>query len=109
MELNPTLLKIQKILDERQWSLYKLSHECGIAYSSLNSLFKKNNQPTISTLEKICAGLHITLAEFFLEHTPKDEICDITRDELHLIHTLRSLKKRDYRLLLDFIELLRNR
>ena len=35
-----------------------LAKESDIPYSSLNSLFLKNNQPTLSTLEKICKGFH---------------------------------------------------
>lgn len=64
--MNTTLKKIMDLLEERQWTIYRLAKESGIPYSSLNSLFQKNNQPTISTLEKICAGFHITMCEFFL-------------------------------------------
>ena len=56
--MNDTLMKIQKLMNERNWSLYKLAKESDIPYSSLNSLFLKNNQPTLSTLEKICKGFH---------------------------------------------------
>ena len=52
MELNKTLTKINLLLEQRHWSMYRLAKESGIPYSSLNSLFQKNNQPTISTLEK---------------------------------------------------------
>ena len=70
MKLNKLLIKIQQLLDERNWTLYRLSKESNIPYSSLNSLFLKNNQPTVSTLEKVCDGFHITLSEFFAEDTP---------------------------------------
>lgn len=70
MKLNKLLTKIQELLDERNWTLYRLSKEANIPYSSLNSLFLKNNQPTVSTLEKVCDGFHITLSEFFAEDTP---------------------------------------
>ena len=63
--MNEVLQQIQKCMSERNWTLYKLSKECDIPYSSLSSLFAKNNQPTISTLEKICDGFNITLSEFF--------------------------------------------
>ena len=56
MEQNYVLTRIREMLDQRNWSLYKLSQETGIPYSSLNSLFQKNNQPTISTLEKSVRG-----------------------------------------------------
>ena len=49
--MNDVLQKIKELMEERGWSLYKLAKESGIPYSSLNSLFQKNNQPTITTLE----------------------------------------------------------
>lgn len=41
--MNDVLKRIKEILDEKGWTLYKLSKETGIPYSSLNSLFNKNN------------------------------------------------------------------
>ena len=96
MKLNKLLTKIQELLDERNWTLYRLSKEANIPYSSLNSLFLKNNQPTVSTLEKVCDGFHITLSEFFSEDTPyRDETPLITEDEKVILNTFRNLSKKD--------------
>lgn len=112
LPLNETLLKIQLLLDERNWSIYKLAKESGIPYSSLNSLFQKNNQPTISTLEKICHGFHISMAEFFSETTPYREIkstCPYTPEEHKILEDLRTLDDHDKMLLLSIIKVfLRN-
>ena len=59
------LSRIKQLLDERRWSLYKLSKASGIAQSTLSNLFTRNNVPTIGTLEDICAALGITLSQFF--------------------------------------------
>ena len=107
MELNRTLIKIQTLLDQRSWSLYKLAKESGIPYSSLSSLFQNNNQPTISTLEKLCDGFHVTLSEFFADDTPfRKETYDITKEELEIIGSIRGLSRRDHRLMTDFLKLL---
>ena len=50
--MNDTLKRINELLDKRNWTLYKLAKESDIPYSSLSSMFQKNNQPTIATLEK---------------------------------------------------------
>ena len=107
MELNGTLTRIKELLNKRSWSLYKLAKESGIPYSSLNSLFQKNHQPTIFTLEKICAGFHITMGDFFSENiSPHVECYDITPDEQEIIRCIRKLNKRDRKLLSEFINLL---
>ena len=96
--LNKTLAKIQELLNERNWTLYRLSKASGITYSSLNSMFNKNTQPTIYTLEKICVSLDITLADFFKnENTmPKESF---TAAEKEYIGDFRKLDKTDQELL----------
>lgn len=108
MEHNKLLSKIQELLDERNWSLYKLSKQSNIPYSSLNSLFLKNNQPTIATLEKICIGFNITLSEFFESDTPyRDDSSNITEEEKILLNSYRNLGKKDKLKCLDIIEILK--
>lgn len=105
--MNDVLERIKRILDEKGWTLYKLSKETGIPYSSLNSLFNKNNQPTISTLEKICDGLQVSLEDFFsagLSHQIKVE--NYTREEREIIDSYRKLDKKNKALLKGFIDLL---
>lgn len=107
MELNKLLTKIQQLLDERNWSLYKLSKESHIPYSSLNSLFLKNNQPTVATLEKICNGFHITLSEFFSDNTPyRNETPIITEEEQKILDSFRSLSNKDKQKYLEIITIL---
>jgi len=103
MELNKTLTKINLLLEQRHWSMYRLAKESGIPYSSLNSLFQKNNQPTISTLEKICDGLNITMGEFFsTQFLQSDSNQVLSKDEQELLNMYRSLDKNDQKLLLTY-------
>ena len=107
MKLNKLLIKIQELMDERNWTLYRLSKESNIPYSSLNSLFLKNNQPTVSTLEKVCDGFHITLSEFFAEDTPyRNETPLITEDEKIVLDTFRNLSKKDKQKYLEIMRIL---
>lgn len=108
MEHNKLLTKIQQLLDERNWSLYKLAKESNIPYSSLNSLFLKNNQPTVATLEKICDGFHITLSEFFSEDTPyRRETPIITKEEQEILDAFRGLSNKDKQKYLEIINILK--
>ncbi len=105
MEYNKTLQKIKMLMTERDWSLYRLARESGIPYSSLNSLFLKNNQPTISTLEKICRGFSISMSEFFDEQTLYWN-CDgrLTNQETTLIEMFRPLNEKDKELILMYMK-----
>lgn len=59
------LKQIKNLCNERNWSLYRLSMESSIPYSTLNNLFRRGNVPSISTLCKICDAFHMSLSEFF--------------------------------------------
>ena len=60
-------LRIRELMAERQWSEYRLALESGLSQSTISNIFSRNTTPSISTLESICKGFGITLAQFFAE------------------------------------------
>ncbi len=59
--------RLRQLLDERGWTEYRLSKECGLSESTLANIFRRNTVPSISTLEAICSGFDITLSQFFAD------------------------------------------
>ena len=59
----------QRIIDlcnSRDITINKLGIICGITQSTLNNIINTgSNNPTISTIAKICDGLEISIKEFF--------------------------------------------
>ena len=110
--LNKALLRIKELMDERGFTQYRLSKTSGIPYSSINSLFSKNNNPSISTLEKICAGLGITLSEFFADYesntNPRKNREVFTKDERMLIEIYREIPNNQRSLALNIFKQLKN-
>lgn len=60
--------KLRKIMEDRGWTEYRLSKACGLSESTIANIFRRNNLPSISTLETICDGFGITLSQFFAEN-----------------------------------------
>jgi len=87
------LSRIKQLRDERGWSNYRLAKEADISEGSLNNLFRLNNQPTIPTLEAICAGLDISLSEFFAEGKEAIALNDEQREMLNIWNTLNKEQK----------------
>lgn len=71
-----TLGKLRQLLDERNWTEYRLAKASGLSDSTIKNIFKRNTQPTIETLEAVCRGLGITLAQFFAD----EEMVELTPD-----------------------------
>ena len=61
------LERLQKILNDRGWSMYRLSKECGLSESTIANIYRRNAAPSIPTLETICKGFGITLSQFFAD------------------------------------------
>lgn len=59
--------RLQQLMDERGWSMYKLSKESGLSESTIHNVFRRHTSPSIETLDIICKGFGITLAQFFAE------------------------------------------
>lgn len=60
-----TVNRVKELADERNLTLYALAKKCGISHSTLINTQARGGQLTIDTLERICQGLGITMAEFF--------------------------------------------
>jgi transcriptional regulator with XRE-family HTH domain len=56
---------IRQMMNERDWTEYRLAKEAGLSQSTIANLFKRNTVPSVATLEAICGGFGITLAQFF--------------------------------------------
>lgn len=59
-------LRILELCRQRHITLNKLSTVCGITQSTLNNIMNRQNATTtVTTIQKICDGLEITIADFF--------------------------------------------
>ena len=48
----------------RGWSEYTLAENSGLTQSTLSTWRRRNLQPNVTSIEKICRGLGITLSQF---------------------------------------------
>jgi len=59
-------LRILELCKQNNITLNKLSTICGITQSTLNNIISgRNSTTTVSTIQKICDGLEITILDFF--------------------------------------------
>ena len=58
--------RIAELCEEIHITINKLANISGITQSTLNNIMSgRNNSTTISTIQKICDGLEITVTDFF--------------------------------------------
>ena len=60
------ILRILELCRQHDITLNKLSTICGITQSTLNNVVSgRNHSTTVSTIQKICDGLEISIVDFF--------------------------------------------
>ena len=65
--------KIQKLREEKGYSMNRLAKIAGISYTGLFHFETKKTDLNVQTLQKICNGLGISMKDFFdetVEHIP---------------------------------------
>lgn len=82
------IVRISELLDERGWSKYQLAKEADVSQSTISSMMKRGNNPTVSTIESCCAAFGISVAEFFCDNLRTK---DFSLEERKLISDWRNL------------------
>ena len=95
--------KLMLILEDRGWSEYRLDKESNLPYSTVLNIFQRNNQPSISTLEAMCNGLGITLAQFFTED---ESLVMLTEEQIEILEIYDVLSKGQKEMIVDLLNVM---
>lgn len=96
--------RIQELCTRKHISLYRLAKNAELPYSSLNNILHRRTCPTVTTLERLCKGLNVSLSEFFdFEIYPiRNE--NLTADEEELLNKYKNLSTRKRELLHAYMD-----
>ena len=81
-------MRIKELCEERRYSYYELAKRSEIPYSTLNTMMLKENQPSLSTIRKICHGFGISLFQFFNTDDAPVALTDTQKECLSLFDVL---------------------
>jgi transcriptional regulator with XRE-family HTH domain len=92
---------VEQLLAMKGWTNYELSKKTDIPQSAMSSWKNKGFVPTVVTIEKICAALEITLAQFF---TTDAEVPGLTPEEAEFLDKWRNLSYEEKQILRKLLE-----
>ena len=95
--------RIRQLMAERGWTIYRLAQESGLSQTTISNIFKRNNQPSLPTVNAICDACGITLAQFFTEN----DTANSPNAKSELDNSVAALKEDQREALAAFIKTIR--
>jgi len=96
------LEKIRRYRIERNWTEYQLAEKSELPQSTISTWYRKNQIPTIPSMEKICRAFQITLAQFFTDDNA--EIVTLTKTQSEILREWNRLTERQKTIVLDLLK-----
>ena len=98
------LKEITRLRLERNWSEYELAKYSGLTQSTISTWYRKNQTPTIQTLDKICKGFGITLSQFFAEG---DDAVSLTSEQKEMLDNWSCLNDNQKQIIFDLLKVMK--
>jgi transcriptional regulator with XRE-family HTH domain len=93
------LEKISVYRKERDWTEYELAKRADLPQSTISSWYRKNMQPSLSSLDKIAQAFGLTLSQMLSE----DDNIIASEEEKAVLHEWNRLEPQQKQYLLDFL------
>lgn len=91
--------KLSDMLNTRGWSYYRLAKESNIPWSTVRNMFERGTEPTLPTLEALCGGLGITLADLLVGYS----VAELSDEQKELLENWDKLCAEDKKLCLELL------
>lgn len=95
--------RVRQLMKDRNWSYYRLAKECEIPEATAYNMETRNTVPSVPTLEAICKGMGITMAQFFAE----GEMVEMTSELKELFDIWVSLSPKAKESVLQMLKAMR--
>ena len=99
--MKSVLDEITRLRLNRGWSEYDLAKSSGLSQSTISTWYRKQQTPTIQTLDKVCYGFGITLSQFF---AGGEESFPLTMEQRTLLDNWSTLNFKQQRIILDLLQ-----
>lgn len=84
------LLRLTELQKQRGWSDYRIAKEAGLSPNTVSNIYRRNNVPSLTTLEALCDAFGITMSQFFAD----DAVIEVTPEIKELVDRWSALTEK---------------
>jgi len=95
--------RLQELMDERRMTIYALSKKSNVSWNTIKNFFAKETKPTLPTIELLCNGLEITMAQFFDE---SGDTVVLTAEQQHLLARWNVITSEEKQLISNMLDVM---
>ena len=81
------LQRLTELQQQYGWSDYRIAKEAGLSPNTVSNIYRRNNIPSMTTLEALCNAFGITMAQFFAD----DDMIEVTPEIKKLVSKWSAL------------------
>lgn len=81
------LLRLAELQKQRGWSDYRIAKEAGLSPNTVSNIYRRNNVPSLTTLDALCNAFGITMSQFFAD----DAVIEVTPEIKELVERWSAL------------------
>lgn len=83
------LRRLAELQQQYGWSDYRIAKEAGLSPNTVSNIYRRNNVPSMATLEALCNAFGITLAQFFADN----DMIEVTPEIKKLVEKWSALSE----------------
>ena len=95
--------RLKQLMDERGMTMYTLAQRSGLSWNTIKNIFVRESRPTVTTLELLCKGLGISVAQFFDD---SGETVQLTAEQQHLLARWSIVSDEERKIISDMLDIM---
>jgi len=95
--------RLKQLMDERAMTIYTLAQRSGVSWNTIKNILVRESTTTVATLEQLCKGLGISVAQFF---DLSGDTAQLTSEQQHLLARWSIVSDEERKVISDMLDVM---
>jgi len=95
--------RLKQLMSERGMTIYTLAQRSDVSWNTIKNILVRESTTTVATLEQLCTGLGISLAQFF---DVSGSTAQLTSEQQHLLARWSIVSDEEKKIISDMLDVM---